>query len=116
MIDHDEAAKLARIVLHLRQRRVDHLPAGLFGESAWGMLLAMFIADAEGRRITAHDLFAQVEASSAQGQRWLRVLMDMGLTASEGPCTGQNIVSLTAQGISAIEACMMDAQQLMGSK
>jgi hypothetical protein len=116
VIGHDEAARLARVILDLRQRRTDHLPADLFGEYAWGMLLALFIADAEGKRITALDLFDQSATPRSQGRRWMAVLIDMGFATSEGRCTGNNIVSLTPRGISAVEACMEDAQQWIGTK
>lgn len=116
MIRGDEAAQLARVILELRRRRTDHLPQDLFGEAAWGLLLAMFIADTEGTRLSAWTLFDRSGTSRAQGRRWMAVIMELGLAVSDGPCDGQNVVSLTARGISAVEACMADAQELMGTK
>jgi len=113
---HDEAAALARTIFDLRRRRADHLPAEVLGEATWGMLLIMFIADSAGTRLTAHDLFAETAIYPSTGKRWMAVLMNAGLASSAGPCLGGNVVSLTAQGISAIEACMQDASEVMMTK
>jgi hypothetical protein len=113
---HDEAAALARTIFDLRRRRADHLPADILGEACWGMLLIMFIADAAGTRLTAYDLFAEATVHPPTGKRWMAVLMEAGLASSEGPCMGANVVSLTAKGISAIEACMQDASEVMMTK
>ena len=113
---HDEAAALARTIFDLRRRRADHLPAEVLGEATWGMLLIMFIADAAGTRLTAYDLFAEATVHPPTGKRWMAVLMEAGLASSDGPCMGTNVVSLTAKGISAIEACMQDASEVMTTK
>ena len=113
---HDEAAALARTIFDLRRRRADHLPAEVLGEATWGMLLIMFIADSAGTRLTAHDLFAEAAIYPSTGKRWMAVLMEAGLASSDGPCLGGNVVSLTAKGISAIEACMQDASEVMMTK
>ena len=113
MIDNDEAAQLARIVLKLRKKRYDHLPESMFGEHAWGILLAMFIADAEGSRTTAYDIFDAAGCSASSGKRWMAALMSDHLVVTEGQCDGRNIVSLTPSGIHAVERCMQDAQTLM---
>ena len=116
MIGHDEAARLARIVLDLRNRRAEHLPAELLGEQSWGILLALFVADAEGERLTAADACARVGGSSVVAVRWLYALERYGLVACEAQCEGRQLVALTASGISAVEACMQDAQIWMASK
>lgn len=113
MIENDEAAQLATIVLELRKRRYEHLPESMFGEHAWGILLAMFIADAEGSRATAYDIFEAAGCSASSGKRWMAALMFDQLVVSEGPCDGSNMVSLTPGGIHAVEKCMQDAQALM---
>lgn len=115
-IAHDEAARLARTVLTLRHKRVDHLPAELFGDQAWGMLLVLFIADADGERVTAYETFDRVGVAYPVGKRWFAALASMDLATSNGPCDGHNVIGLTARGITAIEACMQDAAKWMVTK
>jgi CTP-dependent riboflavin kinase len=116
LIGHDEAASLARIVLALRNKRAEHLPVDLLGEQAWGILLAMFVADAESERLTAAEACARAGGSSAVAMRWLHALEQYGLVACEMACESRQLVALTPAGISAIEACMEDARRWMVSK
>ncbi len=113
-MENDEAAQLARSVLALRRKRYEHLPQDLFGEHAWGILLAMFVADAEGKRVTGGDVFASAGCTSASGRRWMAALMEYDLVVGQGPRDDVDIVSLTPSGIHAVERCMQDAQALMG--
>lgn len=114
MIENDEAAQLARIVLDLRKKRYEHLPENMFGEHAWGILLAMFVSDAEGRHATAQDVFGLAGCSASSGRRWMAALKAENLVVSEGSSEGSDTVSLTPRGIHAVEQCMQDAQTLMG--
>lgn len=112
-MDNDEASTLARAILALRQKRDEHLPGELFADHAWHILLAMFIADADGERMSAAAIFERAGTPKSVGRRWFAVLKGFGLAFSHGPCDGSNIVALTPQGIQAIEACMDDAQSLV---
>lgn len=100
----------------LRNKRAEHLPADLLGEQSWGILLAMFVADAEGERLTAAEACARAGGSPAVAVRWLYALEQYGLVACEAACEGRQLVALSPAGISAIEACMDDARRWMVSR
>jgi hypothetical protein len=52
----DPSSALTASIIQFRQYRTNILPAELFSEPAWDLLLELFLADAEGRRITAREV------------------------------------------------------------
>jgi hypothetical protein len=108
---HDEATVLARSIFELRKMRAHHLPDAVLSEIAWNILLALFVADADGRRMTGHDLLEVAEAPKSTGQRWIMALHVEGLVVGDGTGNLDDVIGLTPAGISAVEACMIDAQR-----
>ena len=108
---HDEATALARSIFELRKMRAHHLPSAVLSEIAWNMLLALFVADADGKRMTGHDLLEVAEAATATGQRWIMALHGESLVVGDGTGNLDDVIGLTPKGISAVEACMIDAQR-----
>jgi hypothetical protein len=110
MNKHDEAAALARSIFHLRRERVRHLPVAVLSEAAWNLMLAFFIADADGRRITGRQALVDADLSPTVGKRWIVVLHQEGLAIGDGKGDLDDVIGLTPAGLSAVEACMRDAQ------
>ncbi len=108
---HDEATALARSILDLRKMRAHHLPAAVLSEVAWNILLALFVADADGRRMTGRNLLEVAEVPASSGQRWILVLHVEGLLVGDGRGNLDDVIGLTPKAISAVEACMIDAQR-----
>lgn len=113
---HDEATALARSIFELRKMRARHLPGAVLSEIAWNMLLALFVADADGLRMTGHDLLDVAETPASTGQRWIMALHVEGLVVGDGTGNLDDAIGLTPTGISAVEACMTDAQRHFQSR
>ncbi len=91
--------------------RALHLPDAVLSEVAWNILLALFVADADGRRVTGRDLLKVAEAPESNGQRWILVLHGEGLLVGDGRGNLDDVIGLTPKAISAVESCMIDAQR-----
>jgi len=70
---------LARRVLEQRRVRTRFLPAELFHEPAWDMLLALFVAQHERRVMNVKTLVSYAEAPATTSQRWIDHLHKLGL-------------------------------------
>jgi hypothetical protein len=77
---------LARKAYADRRRRVG-LPgtAGLFGEPAWDILLNLFIAARESRRVSLANACASAAVPEANALRWIAILERRGLIMGDGP-------------------------------
>lgn len=106
----DEAARIAAAILETRRRRANHLPAILFSEPAWSLLLILFIADSRGERLTASQACHRTGETMTVAQRWLKVLEVEDLATCHERCDDGHLVTLTPKGIDAVEACIMDVR------
>lgn len=68
-----------------RRRAAISGTAGLFGEPAWDILLDLFIAARESRRVSLAKACASAAVPEASALRWIAVLEKRGLIISEGP-------------------------------
>jgi hypothetical protein len=77
---------LARKAYADRRRRAG-LPgmAGLFGEPAWDILLDLFIAARESRRVSLANACASAAVPEASALRWIAILERRGLIVGNGP-------------------------------
>jgi hypothetical protein len=77
---------LARKIYSVRRRR-ETIPgtAGLFSEPAWDLLLDLFIAARESRRVSLANACAGAAAPEASALRWIAILERRGLIVAEGP-------------------------------
>jgi hypothetical protein len=74
------AAMAERLYLE-RRRRDDYFPRGLFGEPAWDLILALFIAREEGRRLSIAEAYEAAAVKPAAGRRLLTRLEGTGMLA-----------------------------------
>lgn len=97
---------IAREVYAERRRRHRFLPADLFGEPTWDILIDLYIAYREDRRVptTSSCIGAHVPPTTAL--RWLRILESRDLVEREddGRDGRRTFVRLTAQGLAAMDA------------
>ena len=75
----DEVVRLARKLKSVRTNRAQTFVADLFGEPAWDMMLALFIAGCEGYRLKVSDLGEESGVPPTTALRWIDRLMDVGL-------------------------------------
>jgi hypothetical protein len=93
----------ARRMYHARRRR-DELFGGahLFGEPAWDILLDLFIAASEGKRISITSACIGAAAPPTTALRWLNLLEREGLIEREGDSKDmrRSYVRLSRLGVS----------------
>lgn len=75
----DRGAALAQAELALRRRRDRLFPDRLFGEPAWDMLLDLYVAHADGRRICISSACIAAAVPPTTGLRCLAILERDGL-------------------------------------
>ena len=76
---HDQLLQLATWMIHARKQRNAFFHPGLFGEAAWDVLLALYVMDHGGPRVTIADLSRSADVPTATILRWLHTLEDQGL-------------------------------------
>lgn len=112
MTDRDRAADYAAAVLRFRRLRPDLLPAELFGEPAWDLLLELFVADAEGRRRTGREISRMADVRPTVLSRWLIHLTKVGLIVGDGDGNLDDPLTLSGKALQAIEGMMEHASAL----
>lgn len=95
-----ELLELAVFDYRSRQRRQRHLPGDLLGEPAWDMLLDLFIAVLQRRRISVSSACMASGVPSTTALRWLGQLERMGLVEREASKNDLRVVlvKLTDRG------------------
>ena len=88
-----------------RRRRSSVFQRSMFGEPAWDMLLALYILDVSGQRLTTGTLMHFSGAPITTARRWLDYLVENGLAQRDHHPTDQRVlfVSLTAKGRDALD-------------
>lgn len=95
----DPLLVLAEEALHARRERARFFPDALFGESAWDILLELFVAALHGKQVAPADLCATVGSLPSVTARWITVLENNGLVArSHQPSGGADCEALTVRG------------------
>ncbi len=106
----DQAAELAlaRHTYALRRRRHRFLSADLFGEPTWDILLDLFIAAHEGRRVPTTSACIGAHVPPTTALRWLRILEARGLVEREedGRDGRRTFVRLSKRGLAAMAGFM----------
>ena len=67
-----------------RRKRDEHFPPGLFGEPAWDLLLALFVAREEGRELSFAEACRAAGTDAEAGLKVIRKLESEGLAARGG--------------------------------
>jgi len=79
MVGDEQLVGKARTLLAERRARSRFLPAELFHEPAWDMLLALFVAQHERRVMNVKTLVGHSDAPATTSQRWIDHLAKLGL-------------------------------------
>ncbi len=72
-------AQRIRKTVDFRRARVNFLPSELFGEPAWDMLLDLYIAESDGKRISVSSACIASGVPATTALRWLSRMEEMGL-------------------------------------
>lgn len=87
-IDRAEFMRVARTIIDARHERLNLLPAEMFGEPAWDMLLELY-ARGEGSRASVAELVQVSDAPPSTALRWIDFLEKERLIAKEVERTSQ---------------------------
>lgn len=71
------------------QQRACYLPADLFSDPAWGILVEILQAEVEQRRATISRLCKASGVSTTSAVRWLKALEDHDLVIRRIDCSGE---------------------------
>ena len=112
MTDNDPSATIAAAMLEFRRTRLRILPSELFAEPAWDLLLELFIADAEGRRMTARQVCVRSGIAPSVMSHWLRHLSQSGYVIGDGEGDVDDLLTMSAQMLAKMEVMMDHAQSL----
>lgn len=95
----------ARIVLGARRLRDQHFDRDLFGEPAWEMLLALYVAEGSGSRFTTGKLAEWIGVPLTTVVRWAKALEEKQLVGRTDHPTDRRIVfiRLLAKGKKALD-------------
>lgn len=101
-----ELATRAANALKARQLRNSIFRQPIFGEPAWDMLIALYLADIEQRPVTASGLADWAQCPKTTALRWQHVLEDRRLIRREqNPIDARmQFISLTELGREALDA------------
>jgi hypothetical protein len=80
-----------------RRKRDEHFPPGLFGEPAWDLLLALFVAREDGRELSLAEACEAAGADAETGPEVIRKLESNDLVARGGSDGGT--VRLTERAV-----------------
>ena len=95
----------ARALYRERRLRARYFPGSLFAEPTWDMLLDLFIADCERRKITVKSVCIGANVPTTTAMRHLKWLHEQGLVErlSHPRDARSTHVRLTASAITAME-------------
>ncbi len=96
--------ELARRIYRARRDREKFLPADLFGEPVWDMLLDLYVKRAENREINVTSLSLASGVPPTTSLRWIALLEERGLLFRNPAVHDKRVhyVSLTQEGIRSI--------------
>lgn len=99
---------LAREIYASRRRRHRYLPAELFGEPTWDILLDLYIAARERRRVPTTSACIGAHVPPTTALRWLRILEARGMVDREddGRDGRRTFVCLSTTGLAAMDATL----------
>lgn len=109
MASADRSAAMASAMLQFRRRRAEVLPSELFGEPAWDLLLELFLADAQSRRLTGHDVCGRSGVSEPVMSRWLMHLTRLGLIVGDGSGDLRDALTLSGSALGLLEEILGQA-------
>lgn len=103
--ERQQLVRRARETFRNRRRRRDIFGDFMFGEPAWDMLLALYIAETREGRTTVGNLSSHSGAPTSTAQRWIDLLVDRGLALREAHPTDRRtiFIKLSDDGRAALD-------------
>ncbi len=79
----DPSARAIRNMLKLRRRRESYFDKNLFADPAWDILLDLFAAQIEGKKVSVSSLCIAASVPPTTGLRWISAMTEDGLLLRE---------------------------------
>lgn len=110
------ASAQVRRYLRARRLREELLPAELFADPAWDMLLDLYASEVEGRRVSISSACIAAAVPPTTALRWLTRLEEVGLTRRQGDAkdSRRSFVRLTPAAQAGIERWLEQAPWIAG--
>ncbi|MEG3166503.1 hypothetical protein U1701_18145 [Sphingomonas sp. PB2P19] len=112
MVRNDRSASLANAIIDFRRKRAQVLPPVIFGEPVWELLLELYVADAEGVRLTGKDVTERYKVSVGVFSRWLRFAAQQGLIIGDGAGNIADQLTLSGDGMARMESLLSGASDV----
>jgi DNA-binding MarR family transcriptional regulator len=111
----DDLLCRAQLILICRSRRSNIFDPGLFGESAWNALLALYADEKTGVPVTVARLAGLIGARPASFDRWIDYLEELGLVIREpqAHAAQPDFVRLSDRGRTDLERYLSDTLNLI---
>jgi hypothetical protein len=106
---------MAASMLDFRRARSTALPADLFGEPAWDLLLELFVADAKGQHLTGRDVSRRCNIPASVLSRWLIHLAKIDLIIGDGDGNLDDLLTLSGKALESVEQTMERAFSLQSA-
>lgn len=101
-----DRARHVRQVIRQRRQREQYLPADIFADPAWDMILDLYAAHLEGNLVSVSSLCIAAAVPQTTALRWIKLLTEKGLfRRTEDPADGRRInVDLSEEARSQLDA------------
>lgn len=86
-LDPEPSARTVRATIRVRRMRDQHFPSELFADPAWDMLLDLYAARLEGRRVSVSSLCIAAAVPPTTALRWIGTMHDADLFGREADPT-----------------------------
>lgn len=115
MAKRDQSAATAEAILKFRRIRSAILPRELFAEPGWDLLLELFVADANGHRLTARDVADRDNIPPTVLSYWLIHLTKIGFIVGDGDGNLDDLLTLSGKALNILETAMDSANEVRES-
>lgn len=104
-VEAEQLIALARNTIRARRNRKRALPAEMFGEPAWDMLLTLYVGSQSGARQTVSNLSMSSGSAATTALRWIDYLEGQAFVTRRASPTDRRItfIDLTEAGRLAVE-------------
>ena len=104
--DRKSLAENARLTFANRSLRAEFFNKDMFGEAAWDMLLALYVAEQSGTRHTVSGLASLSGVATTTALRWLHFLQTQELVARQSNPVDRRVfyIELTDKGREGLDA------------
>jgi DNA-binding MarR family transcriptional regulator len=105
----------ARGLLRCRKARAHQFSSAMFAETAWDMLLTLYVSEADVEAMTASRLAQLVDAPPSSALRWLDYLEAQRLVCRQAHPTDRRsaLVKLTDKGRANLELFLTETLEIM---